>query len=368
MTGISRGMRILFLGKRHYTGKDALLDRFGRIHEIPLHWHATGSRVALHLLDYHGLVAQSDSRDGFAVNSTPIVDPRSFFRLRLLANEFKPDFVVASGDCFIGAVGWRIAQGCGARMIFDVYDDYREFGGYKAFLGLDAYGFLLRRSDLVLYASTAMAAKHDSISPWHLVPNGVDPDVFRPIDQAESRAKVGLVQPNTQWVGYFGGMDPERGATDLVEAVGLLHKQDGRVRLVLCGQSATPAVFDKPWVSYFGNVDHSHIPWFINACDVVALPYRRGPLIDMASSCKIAEYLFCSRPIVATKSPNLMDNFPLQAAQLGEAALCEPGDVANLARAIRYQLENRVTATVPERHTWRSIAADTLEAMKAIPH
>ncbi len=72
------------------------------------------------------------------------------------------------------------------------------------------------------------------------------------------------------------------------------------------------------WVIFRGLVPHSEIPAYINACDVVAIPYRRSSLLGTSASCKIAEYLMCQRPIVSTRTPNFLQNFPEQAAAMRE--------------------------------------------------
>jgi hypothetical protein len=40
---IEDDLRILFLGKRYYTRRDALCERFGRIYQLPLQWHRAGN-------------------------------------------------------------------------------------------------------------------------------------------------------------------------------------------------------------------------------------------------------------------------------------------------------------------------------------
>jgi glycosyltransferase involved in cell wall biosynthesis len=270
--------------------------------------------------------------------------------------------IIASGDCFLGLLAWRLARHIGARFVFDVYDDYRAFGAYRIFSGFDAFGFLLRRASLVFYASRALALQHASSTPWTLLPNGVDPGTFKSKDRAAARAAVGLPDDGVSLVGYFGGMEAERGPADLVAAVGLLQSAESSIRLVLCGAAIPGLSLESPWVDYRGSVPHTTIPDYINACDVVALPYRRGPAIDMSSSCKIAEYLYCRRPIVATRTPNLIENFPEQASELGEA-MCEPGDPADLARAIHAQLQHPVIASVPQEHSWEGIAMRALNEL-----
>lgn len=272
---------------------------------------------------------------------------------------FLPDVIIASGDCFIGLAALWLAKRVRRQFIFDVYDDYRTFGAYRAFLGWNAFTFLTDRATMVWYASRALEVAHSGRARHTIVPNGVDPAEFRPADMAIARGRTGLAQ-DSRWIGYFGSMEQERGPEDLIAAVGLLYAQDPSIRLILCGGNSRTS-FEAPWVEYRGNVPHATIPGYINACDVVVLPYRRGPTIDMASSCKMAEYLFCKRPIVATNTPSLMSNFPQQARELG-SAICEPGDPADLARAIKHQLAHGMIASLPDEQTWKRIAADALSS------
>lgn len=356
-------MRIIFLAKRHYTHKDALAERFGRVYQIPLQWSGLAA-TRLELLDYYGN-APTESMDGaLAISSTPVRSPRAFRKMIRRISKYRADIIVASGDCFVGLLAAWLARRTRSRLVLDVYDDYRQFGAYRIFLGWDALGYLLRHANMVLYASQALADEHPTGTPWALVPNGIDPEMFRPQDIRLVQEKIGLADGH-RWIGYFGGMDPERGAADLIEAVGLLHSRDPSIRLVLCGKAHPDVRTDLPWVEDRGSVAHVRIPDYINACDVVALPYRRGPIIDMASSCKIAEYLFCGRPIVATDTPNLTSNFPEQALELGPA-ICRPADPVGLANSIDFQLRNAVVASRPERHTWAAIAQDTLAALRRL--
>lgn len=359
-------MRVVWLAKRYYTHKDALRERYGRVYQLPLAWTAGNlAEARLELVDYYSAFTENIVDGQLRVASIPV---RSIGALRKMARRlvaWQPDVIVSSGDCFLALLALRLARKLRARFVFDVYDDYRKFGAYHAFLGWDAYGYLLREADLVLYASEALAAQHTAPTPWQLVSNGIDPAVFRPQPQADARTLAGLANDGTRWIGYFGSMEPERGPEDLVEAVGLLQATDLPVRLVLCGQKHPATQFNKPWVEFRGNVDHVQIPAYINACDVVVLPYRRGPIIDMASSVKIAEYLHCRRPVVATETPNLLANFPKQARELGPA-VCRPGDPHDLARALRLQLRRPTIASLPTGHAWTEIADTSIEALRSL--
>lgn len=85
----------------------------------------------------------------------------------------------------------------------------------------------------------------------------------------------------------------------------------------------------------------------------------------MAASCKIAEYLFCHRPIVATSSPNFVQNFPRQAKELGTLVV-PPGDSDALADAIERQLDHPLILEPPLDMTWKAIAERLFAQFEAI--
>lgn len=353
---------ILFIGKRRYTGKDAWRERFGRIYQLPAAWARAGEDVRLWLVDYHSREPLDDLDDGLAMRSTPV---RGLSVMRAFAAHlrWRPRAVVASGDCYIGLLGWLVARLSGARFVFDIYDKYDEFAGYVRPLGFDLYGFLRRAADLRFFASRALAAGHAADGcedRTRIVPNGVDPQRFRPLPRAACRERLGLPH-DAVLVGYFGGMEADRGVNDLVAAIARLRETGSRARLLVCGHAHPDTPLAQPWIDYRGAVPHERMPDYINACDVVAMPYRSSPFMDMGASCKVAEYLMCGVPLAATASPNFTANFPEQARALGRG-LARAADPDSLAGAIEAQLAERVVAPAPEGMAWSEIAAAALEA------
>jgi glycosyltransferase involved in cell wall biosynthesis len=352
-------MRILLVGKSRYTNKETIAERFGRIYRLPESWSRSGAPVRLELLDYRQLSAVSGRGAEFPAVSRGALNPVSWFARMRAARRFAPEAVIGSGDCFVGLEALRIARAVRAPFIFDVYDDYRSFGGYRLFAGWDAYGYLLRESECAWFASRRL--RGDAGGHGLVVPNGVDTAVFYPRDMRAARVALGL--PNEgRLIGYFGSLEPERGVPDLVEALDLVRRREPTAQLLVCGGHPGRSRIDHPHVIDRGNVPHAEVAQFIAACDVVTLPYRRGPTIDAASSLKMAEYLFCERPIAATATPGILENFPRQVERL-HGRLAAPSDPASLAEVLIAQLEEPRLAEPPRSVDWDSIAAKALASL-----
>ncbi|MEO6690520.1 MAG: glycosyltransferase [Dokdonella sp.] len=360
---------MLFIGKRFYTNRDALRERYGRIYQLPWHWADVGLRTRLWLIDYHSREKASVVDGALDVLSTPVFSGAAIGRAAVELFSRKridemPRVVVASGDCYIGLLAYRIARRLRARLVFDVYDKYDEFEGYHRFFGFDSFDFLLRRADARLFASRALMENLGANQGSnHLVPNGLDSSRFRPLDRLASRRALGLAE-DTSIVGYFGGMEPDRGVQDLIAAVSRLRARGSPLELLLGGKPPADLDLNVPGVRFAGDVPYERMPAMLASCDLLAIPYRRSAFMDAGASNKIAEAIACQRPIVATRTPNLTMNFPEQAERLGEL-LAEPGDSEDLARAIQAQLAERRMVHMPPGMDWSSISA-TLAAELAL--
>jgi glycosyltransferase involved in cell wall biosynthesis len=349
-------LNILFIGKRFYTNRDAIFEKYGRIYQIPWCWAKNGHDVKLWLVDYHGKETLNMAEERLDILSTPVKNLQ-LFRYWLSGKyrtDKKIDVVVASGDCYIGLMGYLIAKKNKSKFVFDVYDKYDEFGGYIKPFGFDLFGFLLKKADTRFFASQKLLEGIGQAEDC-ILENGIDASRFGNISQQEAREKAQIKTEN-YLVGYFGGMEPDRGVEDLIDAIQLLRSQSIPVELVLGGNAPDGLNLNRPGVRYLGNIPFNNIPYMLAACDVLTVPYRRSPFMDAGASNKIAEAMICERPIVATRTPNLSANFPLQAHAL-EPYLAEPANPESLALAIKKQLEDRLIVEKPEGIYWHQIAA-----------
>lgn len=187
-----------------------------------------------------------------------------------------------------------------------------------------------------------------------VVPNGVDPAVFKPMDRARARAKLGL-STDARIVLYVGRVEREKGALDLVRALaelGLGHVEGwivgGGPALWDCAELARQ--LDSPtWLA--GPRPHREISDWLAACDVLALPsWHEG------TPNAVIEALASGRRVVATDVGGIPDL--VTSSDLGQ--LVPPKRPTALARALAEAVSTpyvaarvRAQAAIP---TWQESA------------
>ena len=163
----------------------------------------------------------------------------------------------------------------------------------------------LGRMDLVAAASEELAALVRDRRPRtevHVLPAGVDLDRFRPLDRAESRARLGLDREARLALLPTDPARPEKRA-DLARAAA---DRAGAQLLTL------------------GHVEPDEVPTWVNAADVVLVPSDREGF-----GLAVLEALACDVPVLATPvgiHPEALDGMA--------GTLCEPFDPDAWAAAI----------------------------------
>lgn len=353
-------MKIHFLCKRHYTNKDLLNDRFGRLFHLPIELSELGADVSVSAIDYRSASREQLSECGVVFGTIPATIfrlPQMIFELNRIVAAVKPDILIASGDSHIGFIGNYLARRAGARFVFDIYDYYPSFLGNRI-PGMKAM-FLsaVRNADLILCASEPLLHAITSHNCTLLIPNGVDRHLFRPLDKQAARRSIGIPHPG-HYVGYFGSVTPNRGPL-LIEACRRLNRSIPSLRLLLAGPVSRVDI-NEPWIIYHGVLPQELIPERIGACDVVVIPYADDTFNRWSAACKIAEYLACERPVVAT-------NLAGHARFFRDAAfsLCNP-DPEDMAAAIRYNLRIPSYVHFPEELEWNSIGKGLYQSLVKI--
>ncbi len=205
-----------------------------------------------------------------------------------------------------------------------------------------------------------------------VVPCGVNLDLFRPLDKAEARRKLGLADEKVLL--FVGRLDPLKGIDLLLKAVPLLPDRQGLRLVIIGGDEHSRSELDKlrslaaalgiaDSVTFKGLIRHDRLPDFYSAADVCVVPsyYESFSLVALES-------LACGTPVVASDVGDLKNII-----RQGETGFVVPESTPpRLAGAIALFLGEAprdtesthfVRASVG-RFAWANVAAGVMEELK----
>lgn len=248
-----------------------------------------------------------------------------------LVREDRPDVVYATWaypDCYAASI---LADRHGLPLVARVHgsdvNTYLQYPARKRRI-LEA----MRRARAVVSVSTALrdllAAEGIDAARIHVIYNGIDRNLFRPLDRAEARHGLGL-DAAKKIILYAGNLEPVKGLDLLIEAFGRLEAAaelhiigDGPEERRLAGLARRLPAGKQ--VRFHGRVEHRHIGAWFNACDVFCLPSLAEGTPNV-----VLEALACRTPVVASETGGIPEVVPA-----GSGILFRRGDAGALAHAL----------------------------------
>lgn len=213
-----------------------------------------------------------------------------------------------------------------------------------------------------------------------VVPNGVDIEQFSP------KVRPHPLRQERGWndaivVGFVGTFDQWHGADVLAHALAIAAQRNPSLRALFVGDGAMHGavmrIIDRAGMSdrvaFVGRVRHDHVPAYLAACDILAVPTVPNPdgTEFFGSPTKLFEYMAMGKAIIAT---------PLGQVRTiirdGETGLwCEAGDAASLAEcivalaanpALRQRLGQAALEEATKNHSWLARARTLIGAWENV--
>ena len=180
--------------------------------------------------------------------------------------------------------------------------------------------------------------------PILLAPNGIDPEIFHPMDRKACRAELDI-QPDLFVTGFVGGFIERKGDKRVLAAI---EKLDG-VYGAFAGKGDPPA---GSRVIFCRGLTHEEIPVFLNACDLFVLP-------TLSEGCcnAIIEAMACGLPVISSDLP-----FNHDILNESNSILIDPMNTDEIRDAIRKLKEDRNLRTTLAGNALTDAAGLTLAA------
>jgi glycosyltransferase involved in cell wall biosynthesis len=227
--------------------------------------------------------------------------------------------------------------------------------------------YTLRNADFLIGRSTeaieVARSRGYGNGPAAVVPNAVDSELFRPMDQAVCRRQLGWPE-NGFIAGYIGRLVERKGLADFLDALEQCPADvtgafvgDGEMQSEIARRAGTPPLEGR--VRLMNGRPLAELPTVMNALDVLVLPSRTVPTWKEQFGRVIIEAHACGIPVIGTDSGAIPE-------VVGDGGLIVPEhDPAMLANSLKSlatdpgrarELGKRGAETIASRYTWDAVA------------
>ena len=174
----------------------------------------------------------------------------------------------------------------------------------------------------------------------HVVPNGTDPDCFRPHDDTSLRQRLGLADRSLLLT--VGRLVRRKGIDTVLRALPTIIQTCPDVAYVIAGTGPDRARLEqlatrigiREHVRFVGEVDHDRLPLYYSAADLFVMPARQDPPDVEGFGLVFLEANACGTPVIGARTGGIPD-----AVQDGETGLLIPPDAPDaLAEATLHVL------------------------------
>lgn len=317
-----------------------------------------------HARDHHG-VRLEPVRDAWLPGERLLFTIEAYRRTRQLLAEGDYTMVHDRGYLFAGA-GVAAARAAEVPSVLQIDDHWERSERAASRLARTWLHRRLARAScrwqlaLATRGFAVSATLRRQAAAWHpdaraklvAIPNGYDPELFRPdAVPLGVRQRFDIQGPLVVFVGALG---PWHGLTELAAVARALPD----VAVMVAGGGYQQGLPELPNLHTLGRLPRAQVPRLLAEADLALAPY---PPRDFGfSPLKIYEYMGCRVPVVATAVPSVRE------AVAGRALLTPPGRMAEGVRRLLAQpgLRRRLAAAgyrfASRQRTWASTVEATL--------
>lgn len=193
--------------------------------------------------------------------------------------------------------------------------------------------FVFKQAKMVTATSPFLAdvTRHYTDKEIHIVPFGVDCQVFRPAGRINMTSAVTL--------GFVKGLKVKYGPEYLIRAMEIVVREYPQTRLLMAGSGELRSQLEELTgqlgltrnVSFLGTIEHRQVPELLKSVDIFVMPSIREGFGVAAVEAQAMEI-----PVVATN----VGGVPEVVLDEETGILVEPGNSEQLAQAILTLIEN----------------------------
>ena len=257
-------------------------------------------------------------------------------KLNFLLNNEKYDLIVASTSPILDIICYYYSRKYKTKILCDLQDSYDVYDEYKIPFIKHMDKYIIKNSDMVICVSQTLKNRIKKFrnKPTFVIENGIEKNLFKPLDKIKCRKSLKLPL-DSKIIVYIGHIAKLKGFNVLLGAFNIVRKKFPNSYLIISGQIDKDVSIKHKNVIFNPLPKRNQVVMAINAGDVAVIPNLKNDFTEYCFPYKLAEYMACQVPIVAT---NVGDVGLILKKYKG--SLCQPDDADGLAKKIIVKLKN----------------------------
>lgn len=295
---------------------------------------------------------------------------------KYLAKRIEKSFDVSSYDVIhahgmytppAGLVAKILGKRCSKPYLISLHGSDVNFvmGRRKSYLDV------LESAFAVIFVSEALLKKAMALGysgkNAYVIPNGYDPEIFKPMDKNETRKQLGTYEEGYKYVGFVGNLIEVKRADKLIEVFDLVRKGYPKVKFIVVGDGYLRAKMEQEArekgleVLFTGRLDQSEVAKYMNAMDVMFLPSR-----SEGWPCVVLEAQACGTCVVGSSNGGIPEAIGFEEYVVEEGPDFEERFAKKVVHVLQNGYEAQRLIERAQKYTWENIVKMEKEVYEAV--
>jgi glycosyltransferase involved in cell wall biosynthesis len=231
------------------------------------------------------------------------------------------------------------------------------------------YVKILEKATKVIFVSKALLEKAKSFGYSGknsvVIPNGFDPEIFKPMDREKIRKELGIYKKRVKYVGFVGNLLSIKRADKLPEIFGNIMKEMDNVRFLIVGDGELKEKIAQEMkemdVIFAGRIPQEEVAKYMNAMDVMILPSR-----NEGWPCVVLEAQACGTCVIGSSNGGIPEAIGFEEYVVEEGKEFEKRFAKKVVEVLEKGYDRSILINRAKDFTWEEIVRREIKIYSGI--
>jgi glycosyltransferase involved in cell wall biosynthesis len=228
---------------------------------------------------------------------------------------------------------------------------------------------ILENATKVIFVSRALLEKAKSLGYSGknsvVIPNGIDPEIFKPMEKEKIRKELGIYKKGIKYIGFVADLLPIKRADKLPEIFVNIMKEMNNVKFLIVGDGVLKEKIAQEMkgidVIFTGMIPQEEVAKYMNAMDVIILPSR-----NEGWPCVVLEAQACGTCVIGSSNGGIPEAIGFEEYVVEEGKEFEKRFAKKVVEVLEKGYDRSAFINRAKNFTWEEIIKSEIEVYKDI--